>query len=63
MTIPIRIKHNCNAQWNDDCDITTAKCSRDFDVLTMMIMMMIMIMIMAVIPVNIKMDNHMSKLG
>ena len=46
MTIPIRIKHNCNAQWNDDCDITTAKCSRDFDVLTIMIMMMI-IMTMA----------------
>jgi hypothetical protein len=50
MTIPIRIKHNCKAQWNDDCDITTAKCSRDFDVLTiimMMIMMMITMMMMA----------------
>ena len=44
MKIPIRIKHNCNAQWNDDCDITTAKCSRDFDVLTIMMMKMMMIM-------------------
>ena len=43
ITIPINIKHNCNAQWKDACDITTAKCSSDFDDLRIIIIIIIII--------------------